>query len=275
MANESPASPEGAPADSGDSPDERAGPPAVPADSADQAGAEGISKPRAKGFRLAAARKVSTNALVVAAFGAVIASITAAVLALYLVSPDQGAANKAVVQGQQEQQNSAELQYAEQVTYGLGTVRTGQNPQLMIFNKSTGWVKDITIIIPIPDQSNNGRITLPGFKVVNGMVGMEQVGVGVGGAYYSFQFPNLPPCEEGITAILSAVPNVTPTELAASELFFTDQKGVGWVLHGDGQLTQGSVPFYAQGQPGFPNGPGSGGWAWSSGADMLQTSCSS
>jgi hypothetical protein len=217
---------------------------ADPADQKAHAGSEDASKTGSKRSRLASTGKaLSTNPLVVTLIGV---AATAA-LALYFLSPDQGAANKATVENQQQQQESTKLQYANKVTYGLATTQRDQNPRLMIFNQSSGWVRNITIIIPISYQDHAGRISLPGFKVVSGMVGWESEGINPSGADYTFQLPSLPPCEVGITAILSAVPNMSPAEFAASQLFFTDQRNVGWVRNGQGKLAQGLVPSYAQG----------------------------
>lgn len=91
-------------------------------------------------------RFLNSNALVVA-----LVSIAAGGIITYAVSPrNQSAANSAVIQGQQGQRTNAQRQYADQVTYGMGPVQGSKTSQLFIENRSGGWVRGITVSVPVP-----------------------------------------------------------------------------------------------------------------------------
>jgi hypothetical protein len=207
----------------------------------------------------------NSHALIVALVSAVIGGVIT-----YLASPkNQDAANAVTINAAKAQQANALRRYADQVTYGLGPAPSSNSrsrtPQLIIENRSGGWVRNVTLIVPVPIQGKNGSIHLPGFAVVSGMVGHEMEGIGASGGFVSIQLANIPPCEIAVTALLTAIPSAQPAELAGSELEFTDQTGKAWSLHGDGRLVEGTDSRYdLAGTPSMPNTPNVSGWAWSS-----------
>lgn len=208
--------------------------------------------------------------MAIAVAGAVAGALVAGIITYTVTPKNQSAANAAQIKAAQAQEASTLRQYAQEVSYGLGPApgRNNGSPQLIIENRSNGWLRDVTLILPIP-TSGNGIDT--SVNPVDGMVGSVRINSDENGNSVTFQLANIPPCEMAITKILAAIPGIEPGDLADSRLIFTDQKGNGWILHGNGQLVKG-IDFLTQQEMGafnplpgglIPNGPGTSGWAWS------------
>jgi hypothetical protein len=205
-----------------------------------------------------------TVALAAAIVGAIVAGVIAAVIALGGGHASPSAAEiRAERKSEQARKASALRASAGQVTYGIAPAPdSSSTPRLLIENRSGGWIRAISLYIPVPPHAKLS------FTVVGGMVGNEETGYGPEGNYYFFQFPNIPPCEIGITALLQAMPSLTETDLAQSVLSFTNADG-NWLTNVTGQLEAGSPPYWLSGaDAGLPNGPGTSGLAWNTGSDM-------
>jgi hypothetical protein len=229
-------------------------------------------------------KAVESHPFLVALVSTIVGVVLGGIITYGITPKNQAAANAAQIKAEQAQEASALRQYAQQVSYGIGPAPASNNgsPQLIIENRSSGWLRDVTLIVAIPTPANG---IYPSIKSANGMVGEMRINNDENGSSITFQFANIPPCEIGITKILAALPSIEPGDLAASRLVFTDQNGNGWVLRGNGQLIKG-IDFLTQQEMGsldpfppgsYPNGPGTSGWAWSDSGNLEQVvgGCSS
>ena len=202
---------------------------------------------------------VSSNALIAAIVGAVV-GVVGGGYAEYAVGPkNAAAANAATIKAAnaektlaheqqvelQRQQAAARAQKeaalrhdASEVTYGLGPGPHGSGIQLSIDNASHGWVRDVTLHIPVPAKIKGGSVTLPNLGILAANTGFEGELMTSAGAYFTIQLADIPPCEQSFTPLLSALPTLQVGQLLpAATLFFTDSNGNAWKLPGDHPLS--------------------------------------
>ena len=209
----------------------------------------------AKGWKTA-----SANPLVVALVGAV-----AGGLVVYALSPkNQAAANQAQISAEQQQKVSALEHDASEVTYGIGPVPGARppTPELIIENRSGGWVRNVVLYVPDPSAVSGQP-----FYVIPGVAGAEEIGIGRGGPYFSIQLPDLPPCELTVITLFSALPHLRPGSMQNAVLYFTDELGQGWGLNEDGTLTETDGPEVRYMAPPMSPQQSYGGFNWSGSAD--------
>jgi hypothetical protein len=196
-----------------------------------------------------ASKAVNASPLIAAIVTAVI-SIPASFLTGVLTANHlhQGAANEAAIQGQQQAAAAALNQDAELVDFGLGTVPHSSSPQIVIENRSSGWIRNMTLVVPVPVQQTreaNGEVNInfPSFGIYtdggNGFYGIR--GTADGGFVFSEPLPDIGPCELAVTTALKSFPNLNPATLAKSELYFTDPNGNAWMRFGSGKLVRNST----------------------------------
>lgn len=176
---------------------------------------------------------------------AVIAAVIAIpgyLLVNYLVH--QAAANEAAIQAHQAAVAAALRHDAELVHFGQGTPPGSRSVQIVIENRSPGWVRNMTLIIPVPERKTPAAggtwISVPDFSVYGGGGnGFQGVTVtAAGGAVFREPLTDLGPCELGVTTAARSFPTLNPATLVRSELDFTDPNGVAWRLFGSGKLVR-------------------------------------
>jgi hypothetical protein len=138
-------------------------------------------------------------------------------------SSHQGAANEAAIQAQQEAAEAALSQDAELVDFGLGTAPHSSSPEVVIENRSSGWIRNLTLLVPMSERETTNSdgsvsISVPPFSVYadggsgdSGMLGTPD------GIFLQDPLPDIGPCELAVSAVVKALPSVTRTALAASD----------------------------------------------------------
>ncbi len=179
-------------------------------------------------------KAASANPLVVM----IIAAVISVLATLLITDPHQGAANEATIQAQQEATAAALSHNAELVDFGLSSASHGGAPQIVIQNRSSGWVRNMTLVISVPVRTlSNGTIAIPNFGVYSGGGnGFQGVSVTANGAVFREPLADIGPCELAVTTALRSFPTINPSTLAKSELDFTDPNGNAWTRFGSGKL---------------------------------------
>jgi hypothetical protein len=157
----------------------------------------------------------------------------------------QAAANEATVQAENDQAAAALSQDAELVNFGLGSAPHSSSPQIVIENRSSGWIRNITLVIPAPvrESSNSDgsvSISIPNFTIYSGGVDNGSEGVLGTPSGVTFREPllDIGPCQLAVTTALRSFPSIDPATLAKSELEFTDPNGNAWTRFGSGKLVR-------------------------------------
>jgi hypothetical protein len=156
----------------------------------------------------------------------------------------QGAANEATVQAEQDAAATALSQDAELVDFGLGSAPHTSSPQIVIENRSSGWIRNLTLVIPVPEQKTTEpdgsvSISFPNFAVYSGgSTGFQGIWGSASAATFREPLPDIGPCELAVTTALRSFPAIDPATLASSELQFTDPNGNAWTRFGSGKLVK-------------------------------------
>jgi hypothetical protein len=135
-------------------------------------------------------------------------------------------------------------QEAELVDFGLGTAPHSSSPQIVIENRSSGWIRNITLTIPVPtretpNSDGNVTISIPNFGVYSGGGDGGQGITGTpNGIIFREPLPDIGPCQLAVTTALRSFPSINPATLAKSELDFTDPNGNAWTRFGSGKLVR-------------------------------------
>lgn len=177
-------------------------------------------------------KAASANPLVVALVSVVVGAL-AAIPATISVDDHlhQGAANNATVQAEQDQAAAALSHDASEVILGQGL----RSPQLVIENTSDGWIRNITLLVPVPVQETREpgggvSVSIPNFSIYSPVFG-GFTGVWFSGnsAYFHEPLPDIGPCELVATTALKSFPaDLDSTALAKAEIDFTDPNGIAW-----------------------------------------------
>ncbi len=135
----------------------------VPRPAGSAARADGAARQR-QARRLSRKVKVfSSNPLITALVAAVVTCAGTWVVTREFDAQNQAAANAATIQADRSEQAAerAERQQAvraeaEDVTYGISPVPGAQHsePELIVENRSNGWIRDIMLYIPMPNSSS-------------------------------------------------------------------------------------------------------------------------
>jgi hypothetical protein len=156
----------------------------------------------------------------------------------------QGSANEATIQAQQDEEEAALSQDADLVDFGLGTAQHSRSPQIVIENRSSGWIRNITLIIPLSLQGTTNSdgsttISIPNFTVYSGGGnGFEGITGTPNGITFREPLPDIGPCELAVTTALRSLPSLGLATLAKSQLNFTDPNGNAWTRFGSGKLVR-------------------------------------
>jgi hypothetical protein len=157
----------------------------------------------------------------------------------------QGAANEAAVQAAHASLAAAESQDAELVDFGMGTDPKTGRPEVVIENRSSGFVRNVTLIVPAPVQATSNAdgstsVSLPNFASgFDGGSGSSGIVGTPDGIFYRDPLPDIAPCELAVTIVLRSLPSIQPgPTLAKAELGFTDPNGIAWVRFGTGKLVR-------------------------------------
>lgn len=192
----------------------------------------------------------SANPLTAAIVSAVITGlVTVPVTIICYNSIGQSGANNATIEAEKDATQTELMQDAELVSYGLGDTSPNSSPQIVIENRSYGWIRNVTLTIPISFSGGNGSFSSQGIIVYpvegNGPQGVNITGRGINTPPTgNFRDPlaDVGPCELAVTTVLKAVPHVSPAALAQSELVFTDPNGNTWGRFGSDRLVRIADP---------------------------------
>ena len=190
-------------------------------------------------------RAASANPLVVAVAAAVVSAVISVPTTLLIANQlDQGSANAATVQAQQDAAAAALSHDAELVGFGLATAPHSGSPQIVIENRSSGWIRNMTLVIPVPVRKTteaDGSVTfsIPNFGTYSGGGnGFQGVDMTAKGATFREPLLDIGPCQLAVTTALRSFPALDPATLAKSELDFTDPNGHAWTRFGSGKLVR-------------------------------------
>lgn len=185
------------------------------------------------------------NPLVVAVVASVVTTVISIPATLWINNHlHQGVANEATIQAQQDAAAAALSQDAKLVTFGLGSASHSSSPQIVIENRSSGWVRDMTLVIPVPvretrEADGGVGVSIPSFGLYSGGGnGFQGVVVTANGAYFREPLLDIGPCELAVTTALRSFSHINPATLAKSELDFTDPNGNAWRSFGSGKLVR-------------------------------------
>ena len=196
-----------------------------------------------KQSRSARAWKALTHPLVLV----ILAALLSAIGTNYADNHDhQGAANEAGVQGERVSEASALSADAKLVDFGTGTDPKTGRPQVVIENRSSGWIRNVTLVIPVAVRettNSDGSVSMSissftihddGGSGYQGLVGTPD------GIFLRDPLPDTGPCELAVTTVLMALhfPYISGATMARSELSFTDPNGIAWIRYGSGELVR-------------------------------------
>jgi hypothetical protein len=214
----------------------------------------------------------SSNPLITAVFAALVTCVGTWAVTHEFDVQNQGAANAATIQAdrsQQAAQRAERLQAvraeAEHVTYGISPVPGApqSEPELIVENRSDGWVRDIMLYIPLPNSKTIN---------VGNPAGVAWASYGLGpypfGEWLAMELPDIPPCEVDAVSLLRLLPNLQPDEMEHSTMFFTDSHSRQWGLRGTGLLAPYPIPPILR----DAFGQSLGGFAWASDSRMATIS---
>lgn len=194
----------------------------------------------AKGWKAA-----SANPLLVGVICAVVGAAMSIPATLWVNNHlHVGAANEATVQAQQDAAAAALSQDADLVDFGLGSAPHSSSPQIVIENRSSGWIRNLTLVIQVPvrettEPDGSVSVSMPNFGTYSGGGnGFQGVEVTANGATFREPLLDIGPCELAVTTALRSFPHIDPATLAKSELDFTDPNGNAWTRFGSGKLVR-------------------------------------
>jgi hypothetical protein len=156
----------------------------------------------------------------------------------------QAAANQAADQAQQDAAAAALRHDAELVDFGLKTPSRSISQKIVIENRSSGWVRNLTLVVPVPvpktpEAGGDVSISIPNFNVYQGVGGFQGVWYTVkGGATFREPLPDIPSCFRAVTTVLRSLPGLDPTTMATAQIDFTDPNGIAWRRFGSGELVR-------------------------------------